>query len=232
MLMRRNPGGAEIDIARNGSSGAVKEVMEYIRTDQRETAQGRFLRIQANERGRHHFETVTQLIKDLRAKGWIAAEIEPGLHYVVISCEAPEEIIPQAFEFLDSTAQQRVMLDVNDHKGAVLGYYPFPLSMRDAASVFRFYSGKFVISIFVRISCINQIVAVNNIRTVPTGKGWEISPLEPHENWGERYVMPRAVGQLAGEFLSLRWFIDNILLGPIADEMTKLFKEQAAQTAS
>ena len=106
---------------------AAKEIMNYIHTDQRETEEGRYLRIEAKEKSRHHFEAITRLLKSLSAKGWNGAEVEPGLHYVVISCNAPNTAIRQALEFLEGTARQWLVIDANDLKGAVLGYYPFRL---------------------------------------------------------------------------------------------------------
>ena len=108
---------------------AAKEIMSYIHTDQRETEEGRYLRIEAKERSQHHFEAITRLVKNLPAKGWNAAEIEPGLHYLVISCKAPNDVIPQAFEFLKGTARQWLAIDANNLKGSALGYYPFPHSL-------------------------------------------------------------------------------------------------------
>ena len=209
---------------------AAKEIMNYIHTDQRETEEGHYLRIETNERSRHHFDAITRLAKSLPAKGWNAAEIEPGLHYVVISCKAPSTAISQAFEFLQGTGRQWLVIDANDLKGAVFGYYPFPLCIFDAECLFQFYSGKFVINVVVDVSHVNQVVAAKNIRVEPIDNAWKVVSLEPNENWGDRYVTPRAVGQLAGEFLSLRWFLDNILLGQMAETMGKLFQEQAVQS--
>ena len=121
------------------------------------------------------------------------------------------------------------MIDANDLKGAVLGYYPFPLCILDAECLFRFYSGEFVINVVVDIIHVNQVIAANNIKVEPTDNAWKVVSLKADENWGERYVTPRAVGQLAGEFLSLRWFLDHMLLGQMTEAMSRLFQEEAAK---
>ncbi len=209
---------------------AAKEIMSYIHTDQRETEEVRSFRIAVKERSRHHFEAITRLIRNLPARGWNAAEIEPGLYYSVVSCKAPSDVIAQAFEFLKGTARQWLVINVNDFKSFALGYYPFPLCILDAGCLFRFYNGELVINILVDISHVSQVVAAKSIGIELTDNAWKIIPLEPNESWGERYVTPRAVGQLAGEFLSLRWFIDHMLLGQMAEAMSRLFQEQAAQS--
>jgi hypothetical protein len=209
---------------------AAKEIMSYIHTDQRETEEGRYLRIETKERSQHHFEAITRLVKNLPAKGWSAAEIEPGLHYLVISCEAPNDIISQAFESLKGTERQWLVMDVNNFKGSALGYYPFPLCILDAGCLFGFYNGEFVINVLVGMHHVNQVVAAKNIGIELTDDAWKIVSLESNDGWGERYVTPRAVGQLAAEFLSLRWFIDHILLGQMTETMSRLFQEQAARS--
>ena len=52
--------------------------------------------------------------------------------------------------------------------------------------------------------------------------------LSHDENWGERYVTSRAVGQMAGEFLSLGWFIENMFIGEMAAEFSKVMQEKLA----
>ena len=206
---------------------ATKEIMEYIRTNQRETEEGRYLRVEAKERSQHHFEAVTRLIKDLPEKGWSAAEIEPGLHYVVVSCAAPEDAIPQAFGFLKNSARQWIIINANDHKNVARGYYPFPLCIRDADSLFQFYSGEFVINVLVDLSHVNQSVAAENIKSnrwLAVGKWCPESPMKIGASGMSR---PALSDILRGEFLSLRWFIDHILLGPMADTMNRLVEEPA-----
>ena len=92
----------------------------------------------------------------------------------------------------------------------------------------EFYNGEFVINVLVDISHVNHVVAAKNIGIELTDDAWKIVSIEPNESWGERYVTSRAVGQLAGEFLSLRWFIDH--LGQMEETMSRLFQEQAALT--
>ena len=207
---------------------AVKEIMTYIHTDQKETEKGLHVRIEARERSEHHFDAITRLLKNLPAKGWDSAEVEPGLRYVVIGCNAGDAIL-QAFEFVKGGARDWLIIDANSFKKALLGYYPFPLCIRDAECLFSFYNGNFVINVAVDITHINQVIADHNIRVELIDDAWKIIFLEVDKDWGERYVMPRAVGRFAGEFLSLSWFIDNILLGNVTP-VSRIFQEAAART--
>jgi hypothetical protein len=79
-------------------------------------------------------------------------------------------------------------------------------------------------SLITALRSIGDAVAFN-IRIELTDSAWKIVSLEPNDSWGERYVIPRAVGHLAGEFVSLRWFIDHMLLGQMAETMSRLIQE-------
>lgn len=208
----------------------MKEISDYIRTDSRIVGETHQFRVEVTETTRHHFESITRLIKNLPSDGWAYVEIEPGLHYVAIGTNVIDGTIQAVFERLSHMQEQWIIINANDLKGAALGYYPFPLCIRDAECLFRFYNGQFIVLVLVGTNFINQAIASEGIAVQPTEDVWKLVSLEHDDNWGERYVTPRAIGMLAGEFLSLRWFIDNVLLGNLREAMTRMLKEQTAKS--
>jgi hypothetical protein len=74
------------------------------------------------------------------------------------------------------------------------------------------------------VNYINDRLADKGIKVKPLNDAWELVSLSPDENWGERYVTSRAVRQIGGEFLSLKWFIDNLLLGEMAEVFSKVMQ--------
>jgi hypothetical protein len=211
----------------NGSKKAAKDIMEYLRTDVRETENGYQMRIAPKEESRHHFEAITRLMREVPESGWKTEEIEAGLYYVAISCCAPESAVKEAFEAItDFASRSWCIISVNELKEVVRGYYPFPLAIRDAECLYRFYNGEFVVNVMVDMGYVNRSIADGGIRVEFADDGWKIEPLLRDDLWGERYVSQRAVGQIAGEFLSLRWFIDNMLLGEMLNATNRMIESQ------
>jgi hypothetical protein len=191
-------------------------IASYLRTDFRESDGVYRSRVAPKERSSHHFDAVTDLIKGLPEKGWKTKEIEKGLHYVLISCEAPEASIREAFaQFINE--RLKFFLNVNEFKKVAFGYYPFPLCIRDAEALFQFYSGQFLIYVVLDIGYINDCLAAHDVKVESLEGAWSLLSLVPNDMWGERLVTSRAVGQFAGEFLSLDWFIANILTGEMQE---------------
>ena len=90
-----------------------------------------------------------------------------------------------------------------------------------AKSLYRFYNGEFIIQIAVDVSYINEVIASKGIRVKVEQDFWSLDPLLPDDKWGERGVSPRAIGLFGAEFISLGWFIDNMITGTISVEMDR-----------
>jgi hypothetical protein len=211
---------------------ALEDVMQYIHTDLRQTENGVQMRVPLGEEIRRHDAAITRLVKNLPRRGWATEEVERGLYYIVIDCESPEASIPEAFHILHGKENhQWLFISSNEIRQEVLGYYPFPLSIRDSEGLYRFYNGEFVINIAVDITHINKMIAPKGVFIIPQKDNWwKLNKLYPDDKWGERFISSRTVGLLGAEFASLRWFIDNIVTGTLNTEMDKFAVEQGKST--
>jgi len=207
---------------------ALADTMKYIQTDLRQTENGVRMRAPLTEEVRRHDEAITRLAKDLPRRGWVTTQVEDSLYYIIIDCDLPEDGVSEAFYFLRGREHHHWhFIYVNKLRDMVLGYYPLPLLIHDPETLYRFYNGEFVIYIAVNVTSLNEEVASRGIfvKSEPDGS-WKLGGLKPDDNWDERYILSRTVGLLGAEFASLRWFIDNIISGPMNIQMDKFILEQ------
>lgn len=203
------------------------ETMNYILTDVRQFENGVHMRVAATEESRHHGDAITRLSASLSARGWASEEVESGLYYIIIDCALEELKASEAFKLLYEKGQRQwFILSANELRDEVLGYYPLPLLIRDAESLYRFYNGEFVIMVFVDVTYVNEMIAHKGVRIEPEHGPWRIVQLIPDEEWGERGISSRATGLFGAEFISLRWFIDNMMFGVMSEAMDELMMEQ------
>ncbi|WP_158926497.1 hypothetical protein [Acidisphaera sp. S103] len=211
---------------------ALADVMKYIRTDSRRTEDGVQMRVPPNEEIRRYDGVITRLVRDLPRRGWATEEVERGLYYIIIDGESPRVSIPEAFHFLGGKENHRwVFISSNKIRNEILGYYPFPLLIHHSEGLYRFYNGEFVINVAVDITHLNEIIFPKGVSIEPEQDGWwRLNKLDPDDMWGERYISSRTVGLLGAEFASLRWFIDNIVLGCLNTDMNNFMSEQTKPT--
>jgi len=174
------------------------------------------LRVDLAEAPLHHCVAITRLITTLPRAGWLVEEVEPGLHYVVVDCARGESHLDEVFQPLQSKERFLVAWCVNEIKRCQLAYYPFPLCINDAEALFRFYNGEFVAFVFVDVNYVNSALAHRSLSIKMTEKDeypWEVVPTASHVGWGEGplYLSWHILSRLAGEFLRLDWFLENVV---------------------
>lgn len=135
---------------------AMKEISEYLSTDKRSVEGGTFERISVKKSPEYHFNVVTRLASNLPHGKFCVEEIEPGLHYILLDCACDTGNMEQVLKRIIYGVARSFMMSVNDMKSVYLGYYPFPLSIRDPETLFRFYNGEFVLFISVNIDHVND----------------------------------------------------------------------------
>jgi hypothetical protein len=209
-------GGNRARMARQ--KAAINRVSSYLSTDRRDEDGGKWQRVAVYEPPRHHFEAATRMMIKLPHGGWLLEEVEPGLHYAFIDC-AYKGDYRRIFHDLFSSKRALFMLSVNDAKDQHLGYYPFPLCIQNAESLFRFYNGDFVMFLIIDLGCANTVLS-------PHGLGIELSQSSEYplrifaaENisseYGDAYIGFHPIGRLGAEFLRLDWFLENMIVGTI-----------------
>jgi hypothetical protein len=177
---------------------AMKEIHEYLSTDKRSVAGGTFERISVKTFPEYHFEVITKLASNLRHGEVCVEEIEPGLHYILLDCACDtnnmEQVLKRSF-----CGAARYFMSVNDMKSVRLAYYPFPLSIRDPETLFRFYNGEFVIFISVNIDHVNDVLSPFRLKIEVTRnheRPWQVLPVgkETSTEDGESFIgAPRKI---------------------------------------
>ena len=105
--------------------------------------------------------------------------------------------------------QRRVR--ANDMKYERLGYTPFPLLIRDAEVLCRFYAGEIVINVLVSLKRVNELLDRHGLRVTFGDNSymhWKV-----HDETGTEYdsfVSAHFVGRLGAEFVQLVWLAENI----------------------
>jgi hypothetical protein len=212
---------------------SMSRIMDYISTDTREAADGVWQRIAAKDEPKHHFETITRLAKSLPSAGWATEEIEPGLYYSLIDCAFEGGDLSETFASIPVHQREFLAFYVNELKDETWGYYPFLLCFRDPEVAYRFYNGEFIINVFLDLAYVREALARRGLSIIPSNKDmclWQVVPTTPQTDWGEgeMHIGAYPIGRLGGEFISLDWLMNNIVLGPLHDYMRSL-QEVSAQ---
>jgi hypothetical protein len=190
---------------------AIREMAAYIETDVRQEAHGEWRRVALKSNPSDHAAHVTQMAQALVPGGWVAKEVEPGLHYFIIDGSDNDALDPAGvFGALDKTKRYE-LLSVNDMKYERMGYTPFPLLIRDPDLLCRFFAGEFVINILVCIDRVNELLAVHGLEVTPGNDSlmhWRVHDKADVDL--ESFVSAHLVGRLAAEFVSLEWLVESI----------------------
>jgi hypothetical protein len=196
---------------------AAKEIIKYITQDRREVDGYLWERVPASEEPQYHADTFTKLAATLPRCGWVLEEVEPGLHYLLWDGVPNEERDKVTRPLLEKIGPM-LQLGVNEMQDASLGYYPFPLSIRDPDVLFRFYNNEFLANVFVSMDQVNAALADRGFRVTITNDvsfPWSASlPDYLNEETGLK-VGFYPLGRLASEFIRLDWLLKSLFGGPM-----------------
>jgi hypothetical protein len=154
------------------------------------------------------------LLFEAKRIGHALGEVETGLWYLVTGWDSS-----QALALLDhaihSTATP-MTFHIFTAKFRVFGYYPFTLSIHDPEVLYDFYNGDLVITVILDQARVIELAARQGVEVVFTNDAEY--PLEMRTNEqakaGGDYRMKvgrHFVGRLGCEFLSLEWFVDELV---------------------
>lgn len=162
-----------------------------------------------------HRKELNELIDAAISRGYVASKIEEGLYYLVIATpgtesRALEELIPNFSE-----PPHLQVTFVNQLKQCNVAYTPFPLMIRRPENLFRFYDGSIVIIILEDVTVIREHFKKHGLTvTFLDDEKWCLKLLNnspsDHE-LSEAGISSHRWGRLYGEFLSLRWLMDEII---------------------
>lgn len=193
----------------------IKDIYEYLatdRTDKLYKLECEMVRTSAHSDGVYYTKEVNSLIDNAVAKGVAFDEVEKGLIYI-LATRFEKSLLDNGIRFCRKTP---ILAHLNQTQFLKMGgYYPFTLSIRNAEALYNFYDGE-----------LNIIIAVDPciIEEYFDEKGYDVRFLE-EDDWvmaisqkGSSENDPNFIrvswhffGRIPYEFLSLRWFLDELI---------------------
>jgi len=189
---------------------ATQAMAQYLVTDVREEEGGIWQRVSVNTHPPDHSAFVTNALKHMPQSGWSLTEVEPGLHYLLVDCASDGFRAEDAFAGLDKSNPVE-LISANDAKYERMGYTPFPLLIRDADLLCRFYAGEIVINILVSLDRVNALLSRHGLRVTFSDDAlthWKVHDDADPEH--DSFVSSHFVGRLGAEFIQLGWLVENI----------------------
>ncbi len=167
-------------------------------------------RVEVHGEEHHHGEAFNRALELSNDRPYAKLTPEKGLYYIALNTEC-EKDFNEVFRGIENPIIY--MLNQAKTERRWDNYYPFVLSIKDPANLYRFIAGK--VYVFVAINC-----AVLKEMASEIGYELEVSDFE-----NEAFIFSKAVagcdepfraivsehfsGRLGLEFMSLRWFFEN-----------------------
>jgi hypothetical protein len=197
--------------------GAAREAWDFLAGGEREDPRLPGIKIHGSRYHAPERDCVPQLntlISDAMHHGQAFGDVEIGLSYLITGW-ATNDIVDVLRGALDGKRHPFSFI-LNGRKFDIYGYYPFTLSIHDPDAIYAFYSGALVITVVVDRAALVYAAAEQGVDVrFTTDKEYplEIMAREQGDSDKARSIM---VGwhfyhRLAYEFLSLRWFVDELV---------------------
>lgn len=183
-------------------------------TDELGGFKGPISRIALSSEESHHRDELNSLIASSLESGRSSyKQVEEGLFYVVAT-EA-DIILDEVIAQIKGTP---LVSNINEFKRNNTAYYPFTLSIRCPEHLFRFYAGDFVLLIVVDSDVISSCLRSQNLHIIYLNdESWavQLSKDDKGEDLPVIKVGSHFWSRLPAEFLSLKWFFEEIIkMGP------------------
>lgn len=187
----------------------IKEIYDFLQTDIKEVDGHKVFRTSLQNEEISYSNLVTKLIETSIEEGVSFQQIETGLYYLISTRSSNFDKLQGSFK----SSSQIVVIVLNDMKFNSIGYMPFTLLIQNPEYVYKFYHGEFIICVLIDIEEIrnelkNQGISIELMES----EGYifrlyrSVDGLEYHIS---RYLFYR----IANEFLSLSWFIQEMIEG-------------------
>lgn len=159
-------------------------------------------------REKDHREKLTTLAeRAVREKMNFSVKIEKGLCYQIVADGDGLEGWGKI-----SKPGRWIGIFTNRYKKNKQGYYPFPLSIRNAEILFKFYAGECLITVFIDLEVIRQKLEKKNALVETYNKDGWILCLMDLDKGKKIMVSEYFLSRFAVEFLSLKWLIKEFIL--------------------
>ncbi|EOU1755128.1 hypothetical protein [Clostridium perfringens] len=183
--------------------------MEMINNDYLESFLGtdkKFKRVYSKNAEINYIEELQVLIDEAIQNGSVIKEIEEGLVYNIQYKTKDFKIL----KYIEETMNEPKVFFVNQMKNINENYTPFPILIKNNDYLMEFYSGNLLISVFIDLEVVKRKIEE---------KGYLFDISENHEFIitfdlnGDNISMNTStyhIWRIGREFLSLKWFIDEI----------------------
>ncbi|AQZ93451.1 hypothetical protein ACFSB1_12410 [Halopseudomonas phragmitis] len=167
-------------------------------------------RVAFPEEEKHHNSAINEVIRSLFDDKFCRVCPEPGLHYVGIQTGVVTD-----YDNLFNGIEEPLVYMLNQAKtdGRWDNYYPFTLSIKDAASLYRFLAGEVYLFVVVDGSILKSMfksIGYDLDIVMSEDAGFIFSKMiDGYEEPFFYIASEHYVGRLGLEFISLKWFLDN-----------------------
>jgi hypothetical protein len=191
-----------------------QKLVKYYREDvidELDGFKGPIRRIALDTEESHHRDELNALIAlSLESGRSSYKQVEEGLFYVV---ETEAGIILK--EVIAQIKGTPIVANINEFKQNNIAYYPFTLSLRCPEHLFRFYAGDFVVLAVVDSDVISSSLRSQNLHiTFLDDESWAVQLSKKDdegEDWATIQISSHFWCRLAVEFLSLKWFLEEVI---------------------
>lgn len=190
----------------------LQKLGKYFREDVVEELygfKGPITRIALDREEVHHREELNSLIAlSIEKNTSLYKEVEEGLFYVV---ETEQNTV--LHEVLRKPSGTPNVAIINDLKQNNTAYYPFTLSLKCPDHLFRFYEGEFVVLVVIDSDVITSTLLAHSLSLkFMDDETWPIAISKGSERQAPAVIKISSHfwGRLPAEFLSLKWFLDEI----------------------
>jgi Holliday junction resolvase len=168
------------------------------------------LRVHAHSEERHHRDQLNEMIGEAYRIGSYSCEIEKGLYYYIATKFQTEEVKI----IFDSAKSNKFSFYLNKFKYVNAGYYPFTLTIVEPEVLYAFYSGQFVFLVIIDREIIARSLASRGLTVTFHENGpfaFSASYTDSSEIAGPMEISRYGLSRVACEFLSLDWFMEEII---------------------
>lgn len=188
------------------------KLTEYLQNDQIEKDGYLVRRVASNSAENNYILEMNILLAEARNDGFGFMQVEEGLFYYVETDYAEDRLKT----IVQGLRNPPIVFFLNALKYTALGYYPFTLSICNPETLYGFYQGELLIFVFVDPQTISSKFLNNNlVVSFIQDEDWAFS-VQHNNSDNTNVIGPLNVGQhlwgrIGYEFLSLDWFVEEII---------------------
>lgn len=190
--------------------GNIAEMHSYLTTDRTEKLFGLscpVIRCELQAPPRYYFLKLNKLIRHAKLNGAASAEVEQGLHYLVLT-KFDEDLLESC---VASCKGVPIFGMLNDLKCERSPHYPLPLIFSDQDELFDFYDDQFIILVVLDSASLSLGFAEHKFRAIiDQNNQYPIQVFCPSQEEAAVKIGRNTFGRIFGECLSPNWLVGEI----------------------